>query len=704
MSHISKRLIACLLLLVLTLSLFACNDTGESPDACEHEFSSWGVLKQATCFEEGFRARSCALCEEVQSEAIPVRHRFSDGVCTECGTPEQTDNGGGEGGGELDPACDHKDENADKICDLCNVSTIVVIDFYALNDLHGKIFDTETQPGVDELTTYLKNAYVTDDHVVVLSSGDMWQGSSESNLTHGHIMTEWMMEVGTVSMTFGNHEFDWSGEYIYENLEIADFPFLAINIYETATNTRADYATPSVIVERGGARIGIIGAIGNCYSSISRDKVMDVEFKTGAALTALVMAESQRLREAGCDLIVYSIHDGLSMYGNVGTVSDHQFASYYDTVLSNGYVDVVFEGHSHSNYVCTDEKGVYHVQAGGENDAISHIELTVDVISDDVTVRTAETVRSGVYDDCADDPVVETLREKYADKIAKGDEILGQVDTFTDGDLLRQVCADQYLAYGLEEWGDSYTNIVLAGGYIGIRSPYDLYPGTVRYKDVYELFPFDNALCLCTVSGAKLLSQFINTSNSNYFICYSNYGASLNIQRDATYYVITDTYSAYYAPNGLTIAEMLEEEIFARDMIAQYIKDGGLGDTAPTPTPTPTPTPDPVLPEIKTVAEIKAIIDGLGANVESAEEYYVKVTIVDTPQSTYGNCNVRDEAGDVIYVYGLKDANGNQYYQHLAEKPQAGDTVLLLGKVMYYKNNTGEEKYEIIAAKIIDIL
>ena len=30
---------------------------------------------------------------------------------------------------------------------------LVTIDIYALNDLHGRLTDTDTQPGVDELTT-----------------------------------------------------------------------------------------------------------------------------------------------------------------------------------------------------------------------------------------------------------------------------------------------------------------------------------------------------------------------------------------------------------------------------------------------------------------------------------------------------------------------------------------------------------------------
>jgi hypothetical protein len=87
---------------------------------------------------------------------------------------------------------DHTDADNDGECDDCGISVVIVLDLFAINDLHGKFCDSDAQAGVDELTTYLKNAYENEDHVLLLSAGDMWQGSSESNLTKGYIITEWM--------------------------------------------------------------------------------------------------------------------------------------------------------------------------------------------------------------------------------------------------------------------------------------------------------------------------------------------------------------------------------------------------------------------------------------------------------------------------------------------------------------------------------
>ena len=262
----------------------------------------------------------------------------ADFVCDRCGDTLPNPDAA------LSPTCDHADGDDNGACDNCLGGVRKTFDFFAVNDLHGKFTDTDTQPGVDELSTYLKKQKQENENTLVFSSGDMWQGGAESNLTKGLIITEWMSEMNFTSMTLGNHEYDWGSEYIINNAEAANFPFLAINVYDRETNERVDYCAPSMVVEQNGVKIGIIGAIGDCYSSISSDKVTDVFFKTGSELTNLVKAESNRLRQAGVDFIVYSLHDGYedSYSSVVPTLSSSQIGKYYDISLSSGYVDLVF--------------------------------------------------------------------------------------------------------------------------------------------------------------------------------------------------------------------------------------------------------------------------------------------------------------------------------------------------------------------------
>ncbi len=464
---------------------------------------------------------------------------------------------------ELREDCSHTDRNSDEYCDLCGGNVVITLQFYAINDLHGRFSDTDQQPGLDELSTYLEA--LDDSTTVLLSSGDMWQGTSESNLTYGAMMTEWMNEMDFASMTLGNHEFDWGEEYIEANRELAQFPFLAINIYSRDSDAPVDYCAPSILIERSGVQIGIIGAIGDCYGSIAADQVSDIYFKTGEELTELVKAESQRLREQGADIIVYSLHDG-----GTGRAS---LADYYDLSLSEGYVDLVFEGHSHSQYNFEDREGVHHVQCGAENKGMSWAVVKYNIVTGRPEVNTAY-VLSNKYDNSKPHAIVEQLLEKYQDQISAGDTVLGQNSTLRDGYWLRELTARLYYETGVALWGSEY-DITLGGGYLSIRSPGELAAGDVRYEDLYSLFPFDNGLVLCSVQGSDLIEKFLETDNENYFVYCEE---SEEVDPEGTYYILVDTYTSTYAPNNLTEIQRYDQPVYARDLLADYIAAGNLAE------------------------------------------------------------------------------------------------------------------------------
>ncbi len=470
----------------------------------------------------------------------------------------------------------HTDDGNDGFCDRCSAFLLVIVDFYAINDLHGKLADADAHPGLDELSTYLEDARETNDHTVLLSAGDMWQGSSESNLTQGLILTDWMNEMGFAAMAMGNHEYDWGRDPIEKNDTQAQFPFLAINIYDRETNKQVSYCESSTVVDLGALQIGIIGAVGDCYSSISADKVEDVYFKTGSDLTALVKAESDKLRENGADYIVYLLHDGYtSSKSGTTSVSSKQLKGYYDTALSQGSVDLVFEGHTHQQYVLTDSYGVYHLQGGGDNEGISHVEVAINSANGKSKVQTAQLVSTKEYAGYDDHPIVEELLNKYADQVSIGTQVLGTNRVNRNSSYMEQLAADLYYQAGMSRWGDRY-NIVLGGGFISVRDPRYLAAGDVTYGMLYSLFPFDNQLVLCSIQGEDLASRFFG-GNDRYYISYGDYGRQLkdNIDPNQTYYVVVDTYSLLYGPNKLTEVERYDENVYARDLLTNYAKAGG---------------------------------------------------------------------------------------------------------------------------------
>ena len=441
---------------------------------------------------------------------------------------------------------------------------LVNLEIFTLNDTHGNVRDSDSGLGISKTATLLKTYPKNVNNALYVSQGDMWQGGAESNITKGKLVTDWMSQLNFTSMTVGNHEFDWNTSYVSNNASLADFPFLGINVYDRTTDQRVDYLDPSVIINKNGAKIGIIGAIGNCYSSIAPSMVSDIYFKVGSELSTLVKNEATRLKEEeNCDFIIYSTHEG-----NDG----------YDISISD-YVDIVFEGHTHQNYVTTDSKGIYHIQSAGYNRTIGYIDLTLNTLTDTFVINAINPIYTLDYSSLANDPDTEALFTKYAGDIDIVNEVLGYNSYQRNSTYLRNLVADLYLQKGLDTWGDTF-DIFLGGGYISCRSPYYLYKGDIKYADLYTLFPFDNYLVLCSIQGQYLNSVFINSTNSNYFVSYSDYGEANidNVKTNGTYYVVVDSYTSEYKPNHLTeIIRFNPLEYYARDLLAEYARSGGFG-------------------------------------------------------------------------------------------------------------------------------
>ena len=574
------------------------------------------------------------------------------------------------------PVSEHLDDNGDEICDHCGIDVTVELDFYAFNDLHGVFNDTATNPGVDELTTFLKNAYADGaSYEILLSSGDMWQGSVESSSNKGQLMTQWMNHMGFVSMTLGNHEYDWGSEYIARNAELAEFPFLGINV--TDTNVDTPYCQPSVVIERGGVKIGIIGAVGDILGDISGEFTPGLSFALRNELTTMVKAEAVRLRQEGCHFIVYSIHAGYDNSYN-GVKDLPSGLGYYNLALSQGYIDLVFESHTHQSYVIRDKHGVYHLQGGGYNKGLSFANVCYNLVTNTYEVEEVEILGHEDYADpaLADDAIVDTLYAQYITGQDPYTTVLGRNNGLRSSNEIAKTVAQLYLEKGREIWGDEY-NVVLGGGFIKTRTPYDLAAGDVTYSQLFSLLPFDNALVLCQVTGQQLREKFLNSS----YHCAYDGNLLGSIVDSEIYYVVTDTYTSFYKYNMFTEIDRLEN-IYSRDLLAEFISGGGWGGEA----------------EVITIQQANAIGAALGDNETTLQAYELTGTISRVDNTKYGNLYIQDEEGNTFFIYGLYDSTGRVRYDAMENPPQVGDTITITGAITKYIDWQGNAIVEMQSA------
>ena len=112
---------------------------------------------------------------------------------------------------------------------------------------------------------------------------------------------------------------------------------------------------------------------------------------------------------------------------------------------------------------------------------------------------------------------------------------------------------------------------MLAGGYLNTRNPYSLGAGEVTYADLYSLLPFDNDIILGRISGRDLKSRFFEGRSYVYTATVS----ASSISNNALYYIVIDSYTAFYRRNNITIVERYDSGVYARDLLADFIQKGG---------------------------------------------------------------------------------------------------------------------------------
>ena len=89
-----------------------------------------------------------------------------------------------------------------------------ILDLYEVSDFHGAVdfkesSSGEAYPGLARMATYFNQKRADNPGgTLLLSSGDMFQGSADSNSTRGFMVNYCMNYMGFDAMALGNHEFD----------------------------------------------------------------------------------------------------------------------------------------------------------------------------------------------------------------------------------------------------------------------------------------------------------------------------------------------------------------------------------------------------------------------------------------------------------------------------------------------------------------
>jgi 5'-nucleotidase/UDP-sugar diphosphatase len=423
------------------------------------------------------------------------------------------------------------------------------LDFYSINDTHGAVEASATnkpqQVGIEKLSGYLHAQQKSaPEGSIVLSSGDMWQGSATSNLTHGEVMVDWMNVVGFESMAIGNHEFDWTPSRIEENSKRANFPFLSINLLNPQRE-RPTWALPSKIVRRGNWKIGVIGAIGNLASSIAVSSLSSYSFRDD--YPALIHDEAERLRnEEGCALVVVSIHNG-----SLDTTYCHN-------------IDAVFEGHSHKNYDTVDSYGIPHVQCSANGSMLQKVSFKN--TNGKLSYQSSVPLGYSLLTTSSEDSLALGVYGYYEGKIgAIKNEVVGHTSSSLSQSMLVNLAAQVSCEYYANKWDSEVVASFLNTG----SARQGIAAGDITYGEVYQSFPFDNDNIIFKIKGSALLSFL----NDTYLTSYSLLEQSA-IESEKIYKAMVISYVSEQAGYAPYLTEVTRDSVVRiRDIVADYFRN-----------------------------------------------------------------------------------------------------------------------------------
>ncbi|RWM12027.1 5'-nucleotidase C-terminal domain-containing protein [Mesorhizobium sp.] len=340
-------------------------------------------------------------------------------------------------------------------------------------------------------------------NVLLLNAGDSFQGSLFYITYKGAAEEEFLNQMKPDAVTLGNHEFDDGESALVPYLDKAKFPIVSANVMPNDKSGAAGKVKPSIVVEVGGQKIGIVGAVTNDTPELASPGPNIAIADDVKSITA----EVEKLKGEGINKIIAVTHIGYNRER--------------DVIAKIPGIDVVVGGHSHTLLSNTDPKaaGPYPtmvdnpdgykvpvVQAASYSKYLGEFKVVFD---DNGVVKEASGDPIFLDKSITPDPAVlarikelgapiEALKNKEVAETTKpidGSRENCRARECEMGNLVSDAVLDRVKGQGVE--------IVISNGG-GLRASID--QGTVTMGEVLTVLPFQNTLATFKISGKDLVA------------------------------------------------------------------------------------------------------------------------------------------------------------------------------------------------------
>ncbi len=181
-------------------------------------------------------------------------------------------------------------------------------------------------------------------NVLLLDSGDIWQGTPYFNKYGGELEFKLMSEMKYDASTLGNHDFDAGVDGFVKQLPHASFPFLNCN-YDFTDSAMDGKIQTHKVFSFDEIKIGVFGLGIELQGLVPKDLFGNIKYND-PILNANKMAAYLKHDQA-CDLVICLSHIGYK----------YEERKVSDVILANQStdIDLILGGHTHTFFSKPDE-------------------------------------------------------------------------------------------------------------------------------------------------------------------------------------------------------------------------------------------------------------------------------------------------------------------------------------------------------------
>ena len=428
------------------------------------------------------------------------------------------------------------------------IDTLVVLH---TNDFHGYISpDGDRAAGLACIATYFNSERARSSKVLALDAGDCVSGTPVSILFQGRPIFEVMTAVGYDAVVLGNHEFDHGWREILAYRDIADFPLLSANARGPEGELIAD--APFATLSLEDLRVGIVGVTTERTRDITTTKGNEGVTFDGEIASVRAAVDS-----------IKSHVDILILLSHAGHVADSTLAESVDDI------DLIVSGHNHTVLSPPQiVRGTPIVRAGAYTSHVGHVQLLYDHETGEVTEV------EGFVVPAADDQLQQP-DPKVAAIVAKWEDRVSQLVDVTIGHTQRDWSQEEMymlVEHILATRSGSDIGFYNKGG---VRNR--LYQGNITARHIWNIHPFGNQLAIVQIRGKDIGGELLERLTA----------AGTALDPDQLYTVATSSFVVEPPRResfiGTAKSVRFEEDLI-RDVVINYIKEGGPIDALLTPT------------------------------------------------------------------------------------------------------------------------